>query len=190
MFERYTERARRVVFFGRYEAAEYGWPYIETEHLLLGLLREERKMLAQMAPTLAEALVRERADRGKGQKISSSVDLPLSNESKRVLAYAAEEAERLSDHHIGGEHLLLGLLREKNSVAAELLTSGGATLESVRAELRLLSGVKPSDMAPGSLYCPTCASEVTDPLTCGDCSAVICRVCGTPLESPDELGIG
>jgi hypothetical protein len=45
-------------------------------------------------------------------------------------------------------------------------------------------------LEPSSLYCPTCAQEVTDPLTCGDCSAVICRRCGTPLESPDELGIG
>ncbi|MGD0988100.1 MAG: hypothetical protein ABR874_09825 [Candidatus Sulfotelmatobacter sp.] len=48
----------------------------------------------------------------------------------------------------------------------------------------------PPESAPGSLYCPNCAKEVNDPLTCGDCSAVICRRCGTPLESPDELGIG
>jgi hypothetical protein len=48
----------------------------------------------------------------------------------------------------------------------------------------------PPKPGPGPLYCPNCAEEVTDPLTCGDCSAVICRKCGTPLESPDELGIG
>ncbi|MGA7220649.1 MAG: hypothetical protein WBX38_20210 [Candidatus Sulfotelmatobacter sp.] len=48
----------------------------------------------------------------------------------------------------------------------------------------------PPEIAPGSLYCPKCAQEVNDPLTCGDCSAVICRRCGTPLESSDELGIG
>ncbi len=48
----------------------------------------------------------------------------------------------------------------------------------------------PPEPRPGSLYCPTCAKEVNDPLTCGDCSSVICRRCGTPLESPDELGIG
>lgn len=190
MFERYTERARRIIFFARYEASQFGWPYIEAEHLLLAFFREEQKMLAQMAPTLAEALVRERADRGKDKKISTSVDLPLSNESKRVLAYAAEEGERLGDRHVGSEHLLLGLLREKKSLAAELLTAGGATLESVHAKLRQARGEKPTGMAPGSLYCPSCAREVTDPLTCGDCSAVICRVCGTPLESPDELGIG
>ena len=122
MFERYTEKARRVIFFARYEASHYGSPYIETEHLLLGLLREDhplaRKVLGSAGPPSEpsiESIKRKISDRGMlGKESPTSVDLPLSNESKRVLAYAAEEAERLAHKHIGTEHLLLGLLREKN----------------------------------------------------------------------------
>src|SRR5215831_8667868 len=102
MFERYTEKARRVIFFARYEASQFGSPYIETEHLLLGLLREEKFLVRQVFnadPEAAmEAIRREIEARAKiGKKTSTSVDLPLSNESKRALAFAAEEAERLSD---------------------------------------------------------------------------------------------
>lgn len=140
MFERYTEKSRRVIFFARYEASQYGSPYIETEHLLLGLLREDhplaRKVLrsAGAQPELSiESIKRKISDRGMlGKKFPTSVDLPLSNESKRVLAYAAEEAERLAHRHIGTEHLLLGLLREKRSFAAQLLNEEGVTLEDTR----------------------------------------------------------
>ncbi len=129
MFERYTEKARRVIFFARYEASQYGSPYIETEHLLLGLLREDHPLVRRVLgsggnppePSL-ESIRGKVAQRGMlGQKSPTSVDLPLSNESKRVLAYAAEEAEGLAHKHIGTEHLLLGLLREKKSFAAQLL---------------------------------------------------------------------
>lgn len=121
MFERYTEKARRVVFFARYEASEYGSPYIETEHMLLGLLREDPALARRIFQasgsfeSSADSIRRKISERGKlGEKFPTSVDLPLSNESKRVLAYAAEEAERLNNRHIGTEHLLLGLLHEKN----------------------------------------------------------------------------
>jgi ATP-dependent Clp protease ATP-binding subunit ClpC len=138
MFERYTEKARRVIFFARYEASQFGQPYIETEHILLGLLREDK--------VLANRFLRGRASveeiRGEiekhtpaREKTSTSVDLPLSNECKRVLAYAAEEAERLKHKHIGSEHLLLGLLREKGCFALELLKARGVKLEAVRNEL-------------------------------------------------------
>ena len=124
MFERYTEKARRVIFFGRYEASQFGSPYIETEHLLLGLLREDKALTNRFlrGPGQLEA-IREQIEKHTimREKVSTSVDLPLSNEGKRVLAYAAEEAERLSHKHIGTEHLLLGLLREEKSFAAQLL---------------------------------------------------------------------
>ncbi len=131
MFERYTEKARRVVFFARYEASQFGSPYIETEHLLLGLLRESR------AVTDSDIVIRKKIESHYGQRktIPTSVDLPLNNESKRVLAYAAEEAERLAHKHIGTEHLLLGLLREKKSAAALLLNKEGLTIESAQQEI-------------------------------------------------------
>jgi ATP-dependent Clp protease ATP-binding subunit ClpC len=137
MFERFTEKARRVIFFGRYEASQFGSPYIETERLLLGLLREDKGLNRRFLPPSALDRIRLEIERTAvtREKGSTSVDLPLSNESKRVLAYASEEAERLNHNHIGTEHLLLGLLREEKSVAARALQTCGLTLEKVREEL-------------------------------------------------------
>ncbi|HTM16740.1 MAG TPA: Clp protease N-terminal domain-containing protein, partial [Terracidiphilus sp.] len=108
MFERYTEKARRVIFFARYEASQFGSPYIETEHLLLGLLREDKALTNRFLRSHAsvESIRKQiEAHTTIREKVSTSVDLPLSNECKRVLAYAAEEAERLGHKHIGTEHL-------------------------------------------------------------------------------------
>jgi ATP-dependent Clp protease ATP-binding subunit ClpA len=210
MFERYTEKARRTIFFARYEASQFGSPFIETEHLLLGVLRENRDLALRflggaaadnaprvaIPPEVAEAeeriqsIVRrmeiaiagqdfkearscseeERREReilrqlrltynlqGTGdlsegeivagirrqieanttprEKVSTSVDLPLSNESKHVLSYAAEETERLNHRHIGTEHLLLGLLREEKCFAADILHERGLRLSQVREEI-------------------------------------------------------
>src|ERR1700729_1248553 len=110
MFERYTEKARRVIFFARYEASQFGSPYIETEHILLGLLREDKALSNRfLRPQGAVESIRKQIEDHTmlGDKVATSVDLPLSDESKRVLAYAAEEAERLGQKHIGTEHLLL-----------------------------------------------------------------------------------
>jgi Clp amino terminal domain, pathogenicity island component len=135
MFERYTEQARRTIFFGRYEASQFGCPYIETEHLLLGLLREDKALANRFLRSHAavESIRKQIEDRrAPGEKVSTSVDLPLSHECKRVLAYGAEEAQRLNHKHIGTEHLLLGLLREEKCFAAQLLRERGLTLHSVR----------------------------------------------------------
>jgi len=138
MFERFTEKARRVIFFARYEASQFGSPYIETEHLLLGLLREDKVLTNRFlgSPEMSEAVRKEIEQQTKvREKITTSVDLPLSNEGKRVLAYSAEEAERLNHKHIGTEHLLLGLLREGECFAASLLHARGVHLEPVRGQL-------------------------------------------------------
>ncbi len=138
MFERYTEKARRVIFFARYEASQFGSPYIETEHLLLGLLREDKALSNRFLRSHAsvESIRKQiEAHTTIREKVSTSVDLPLSNECKRVLAYAAEEAERLSNKHIGTEHLLLGLLREEKCFASEILLERGLRLSVVRDEL-------------------------------------------------------
>ena len=139
MFERYTETARRTIFFGRYEASQFGSPYIETEHLLLGLLREDKALANRFLRSHAAVeSIRKQIERhtAPGEKVSTSVDLPLSHECKRVLAYGAEEAERLNHEHIGTAHLLLGLLREEKCFAAQLLREQGLTPDSVREQVQ------------------------------------------------------
>jgi ATP-dependent Clp protease ATP-binding subunit ClpC len=138
VFERYTEKARRVIFFARYEATQYGSPYIETEHLLLGLLREDKALANRFLRThgVVESIRQEIESRITiRERISTSVEVPLSTECKRVLNYAAEEAERLNHKHIGTEHLLLGILREEKSFGAELLQERGLRLSTLREEV-------------------------------------------------------
>ncbi len=151
MFERYTEKARRVIFFARYEASQFGSPNIETEHLLLGLLREDKALTNRFLRSHASIESIRKQVEGRTtirEKGSTSVDLPLSLECKRVLAYAAEEAERLSHKHIGTEHLLLGLLREDKSSAAEILHERGLRLSTLREELSRAQSEKPSANRP------------------------------------------
>jgi Clp amino terminal domain, pathogenicity island component len=155
MFERYTERARRVIFLARYEASQLGDTYIETQHLLLGLLREDAGLLLdfinqEQALSIRHEIESEAAVRNHGKpKLPASVDLPLSNESKRVLAYSAEEAERLRDRHIGVEHMLLGLLREQSTFAAKLLTKCGLEVTAVREHLKSPHGTRPVPIPHG-----------------------------------------
>lgn len=139
MFERYTEKLGRVIFFARYEASQFGSPCIETEHLLLGLLREDKALTHRFLGSHADYFLIRKQIEGHStvrERISTSVDMPFSNEGKRVLAYAAEEAEGLSQAHIGTEHLLFGILREERCFAAELLHEKGLRLATVRDELR------------------------------------------------------
>jgi Clp amino terminal domain, pathogenicity island component len=136
MFGRYTEKARRVIFFARYEASQFGSPYIETEHLLLGLLREDKTLTNRFLRSHdAVESIRKQIEGHTTirEKASTSVDLPLSNQSKRVIAYAAQEAERLSHKHIGTEHLLLGFLREQDCFAATLLNERGVLIDAARS---------------------------------------------------------
>ncbi|MBV8895939.1 MAG: hypothetical protein JO051_05460 [Acidobacteriaceae bacterium] len=138
MFERYTEKARRVIFFARYEGSQFGATYIETEHLLLGLLREDKALANRFVGPfdVIESIRKQiQAQTPPREKVSTSVDMPLSHESKRVLAYGSEEAERLGHQHIGTEHLFLGLMREEQSFAAEILRQRGLTLSMVREQI-------------------------------------------------------
>jgi ATP-dependent Clp protease ATP-binding subunit ClpA len=138
MFERYTEKARRTIFFAHYEASQFGSPYIEAEHLLLGLLRGDKPLANRFLRSHAAVeSIREQIEGhlAPGEKVPTSVDVPLSHECKRVMAYGAEEAERLHHERIGPEHLLLGLLREEKCFAARLLGEQGLTLNSVRVHM-------------------------------------------------------
>jgi len=139
MFERYTEKARRVIFFARYEASQFGSPYIEAEHLLLGLLREDTALVGRLLRShLSREAFRRRIEENSppSQKISTSIDMPLSSAAKAVLKAAAEEAESLEHEHIGTEHLLLGILRQKGTLAAKLLVEAGFDADTVHENLR------------------------------------------------------
>jgi hypothetical protein len=125
MFERYTDVARRAIFYARFEAAAAGSPYIESEHMLLGLLRDHRPLAARIPNGTDLNAIRKELIPSPGPRASTAVDLPLSNAMKRVLAYAAEDSERLRHRHIGAEHLVLGLLREPESGAARFLEKHG-----------------------------------------------------------------
>ena len=141
MFERYTEKARRVIFFARYEASQFGKTEIEPEHLLLGALREspsvfkplERQGLRDFAAfrQLLEART------AIGAVVSTSVDMPLSEAAKRSLHFAAEEAQALVHKFIGTEHLLLGILRVEESFAAQFMIERGLSAAELREQLRV-----------------------------------------------------
>jgi ATP-dependent Clp protease ATP-binding subunit ClpA len=138
MFERYTEKARRVIFFARYEASQYGSPYIETEHLLLGLLREDPGLRTQfLGPTNVSADIRTEIERhiARRERISTSVEMPLTEECRKVLKLAAEESDRLGHRHIGTEHVLVALLRVEGSFAARLLRERGLKPDEIRVQL-------------------------------------------------------
>jgi hypothetical protein len=133
MFERYTEHARRVIFFARYEASSLGSPYIEPEHLLLGLLREDQALKSRL-PSRGIEQIRKRIEESnpRREKTSTSVDLPLSTDAKRSLAFGAQESSELNHKVIDCGHLVLGLLRMENSVAAVALQQFGIDSESYR----------------------------------------------------------
>ena len=137
MFENYSERARRAIFFARYEASQFGSPYIETEHILLGIFRADSALMTQLLPQTLPETLRTKIEQHarKGAKTSTSIDLPLSDDGKRVLVYAGEEAAALSHKDTVPGHLLLGLLREEHCFAAEILRGQGLRLESVRQQM-------------------------------------------------------
>ena len=150
-FQAYTEATRRAIFFARYEASQFGSPYIESEHLLLGLLRGDKTHLALSFLSLPDldSLRTEIESRTFTRKQSStSVDLPLSNECRRALAYGAEEAERLAKTQIGTEHLLLGLLREEGCFGAQLLLKRGADIDRIRKQLSTPPVDPPGESGP------------------------------------------
>jgi ATP-dependent Clp protease ATP-binding subunit ClpC len=150
MFERYTERSRRVIFFARYEALQYGSQVIAPEHILLGLMREDKTISARFFPfrhsLTVDAVRREVEERiVLRERIPQSAELHLAPETKRILYYASEESRQLKNRHIGPEHLLLGMVREENSIAAEILFHLGLRLQDVRDEVGRQNGT-PADI--------------------------------------------
>jgi uncharacterized protein (TIGR03435 family) len=156
MFNRFTLRADQVLFYARAEVSELGSRAIEPEHILLGLLDEGKGLGSRILARTGVALDDFRSDIvGRltvGEKIPESDEIPFSASCERALQYAAEEAARLLHSHIGTEHLLVGLLREERSVAAEVLAARGLRIEAVReAIVELLSrGEQPETPGPPS----------------------------------------
>ena len=146
MFERYSERSRRVIFFARYEALQYGSSVISPEHVLLGLMREDKTITARFVPLRHELTVdkvrREIEDRiVVRDRMPQSSDLHLAAETKRVLFYANEESRQLRSRLVAPEHLLLGLVSDERSIAAEILLQHGVRAQDVRNELLRASGM-------------------------------------------------
>jgi hypothetical protein len=135
MLERYTERARGAIFLARYEASSRGSSLIEAEHLLLSLLKEDKILLDALPNDIPEVIrseilqVLQVCDR----PASTSVDIPLSRDSKRALAYSAEEAGRLGHKLIDCGHLTLGLLRIEGCLGRDLLRTHGIDSHSYRS---------------------------------------------------------
>ena len=145
MFDKFTHDASRVIFFARYEAGEAGSSTIETEHLLMALFRPGSLKLASrflkdvsQAGSIRSAAESRIVNRGP---VPRAVDLPLSKECKDILHHALNEATALNHPSVGPEHLLLGLLRESNSVGATILHEYGLDEEKIRKELSI--GARP-----------------------------------------------
>ncbi|MBE9482293.1 MAG: ATP-dependent Clp protease ATP-binding subunit [Chloroflexi bacterium] len=137
-FEKFSERARRVLTLAQEEAQHFNHSYIGTEHILLGLVREEEGMAAKVLNNLGVSLSKVRSAVefiiGRSEKPNIS-EIGLTPRAKRVIELAIDEARHLGHNYIGTEHLLLGLLREGEGVAAGVLDSLGITIERVRAEI-------------------------------------------------------
>ena len=133
MFERYSQKAKRAIFFARYQASQFGTPDIDTEHLLLGILSQDRDLLPSLAgPDVNETIrARIRQQYPARDRIPTSADLPFSEAGIRVLKYAAEEADRLGSRTIKHKHLLIGLLREEDCPATTILKELGVTREAI-----------------------------------------------------------
>jgi enamine deaminase RidA (YjgF/YER057c/UK114 family) len=136
MFERYTESARRVLFFARYEASRLGGVSIESEHLLLGLIRDDNESVRATFARSNLSIEAIKADIERRtalrEQVGPSVEIPFSAQVKRILQYAASEADRLLSNEIDGVDLLLGILSEEGSAAASILVAKGMRLSTAR----------------------------------------------------------
>ena len=143
MFEKFNEKARRALFFARYEASKLGSRVIESEHILLGILREGEESVAELFRRFhvkPDDVRREiEGERVFVERISSTAELPLSEEAKKILAYAAHEAESMLHPAVGSEHLLVGVLRVEGCLAMRVLMQHGFDVYSLREEVLSLA---------------------------------------------------
>src|SRR5664280_2037043 len=144
MFERFTERARKVMALANQEAQRFNHEYIGTEHILLGLVKEGTGVGANVLKNLDVDLHKVRLEVERlvksGPEMVTMGKLPQTPRAKKVIEYAIEEAHNLNHNYVGTEHILLGLLREREGVAAQVLMNMGLKLEEVRDEVLNLLG--------------------------------------------------
>lgn len=136
MFERFTEPARRLLFFARYETSATGALSIESEHMLLGLLREPGPIVGRLLAGTQRSVEQLREEIESRiefrEKVATSVEIPFSEQTKRILSYTALEADGLGHSEIGPEHVLLALLRVPEAGAGAILAGHGLRLEAAR----------------------------------------------------------
>lgn len=145
MYERFTDRARKVMQLANKEAQRFNHEYIGTEHILLGLLKEGQGVAANVLKNLDVDLFKVRNEVEKliqpgAEQEQTTGKFPQTPRAKKVIEYAIEEARYLNHNYIGTEHLLLGLLRENEGVAAQILRNLGLVLDQVRQEILNLLG--------------------------------------------------
>lgn len=159
MYERFTDRSRKVCQLANQEAQRFNHEYIGTEHILLGLIKEGSGVAANVLKNLDMDLNKLRIEVEKcvqaGPDMVTMGKMPMTPRAKKVLEYSIEEARLLEHNYVGTEHLLLGLLREKEGIAVQVLTNLGLTTELVREEiLNLLGQPDPNklkdELPPGS----------------------------------------
>jgi ATP-dependent Clp protease ATP-binding subunit ClpC len=156
MFERFTDRARKVMALANQEAQRFNHEYLGTEHILLGLVKEGTGVGANVLKNLGVDLAAVRTEVGKmikpGQEGSTIGKLPQTPQAKKVIESAIHEARSLNHNYVGTEHLLLGLLHEQDGVAAAVLRNLGLNLENVRTETLSLLGCSagPEEIEEGS----------------------------------------
>ena len=146
MFDRFTDRARKVMSFARQEAERFNHDYIGTEHILLGLVKEGSGVAANVLENLDVDLEKVRLEVEKLVKPAPDVvtigQLPFTPRAKKVLEFAIDEARALDHNYVGTEHLLLGLLRENEGLAAQVLMNLGLKLDDVRSEVMEFLGAE------------------------------------------------
>ena len=180
-FDKFTERARKVLSLAQEEAQRFQHNYIGTEHLLLGLVREEEGVASQVLRKLGVELytVREAVEFiiGRGDRIVLG-EIGLTPRAKKVIELAIDEARHMNHHYIGTEHLLLGLVREGEGIAAGVLESLGVNLEKVRTATLNVLGSSSSPMQETPRTSPPVPEQATSlvvegepALTCSYCSA-------------------
>src|SRR5438067_5230362 len=141
MYERFTDRARKVMQLANQEAQRFNHEYVGTEHILLGLVKEGSGVAANVLKNLDVGLKKIRLEverivqRGPAESYALMGRLPYTPRSKKVIEYAIEEARELKHNYVGTEHLLLGLVREQEGVASQVLTNLGLTADRIRAEV-------------------------------------------------------
>jgi ATP-dependent Clp protease ATP-binding subunit ClpC len=168
MFERFTDRARQVVVLAQHEARALDHHYVGTEHILLGLIHESQGVAAKALTSLGIALPELRqaveAIIGRGTSPPESGHIPFTPRAKKVLELSLREALQFGAGYIGTEHILLGLIREGDGVAAQVLADAGVGLDRTRQQVtELLSGQREAGMVAAPP--PAAADELTGRLT-------------------------